>query len=113
LTALPTRITRFFGRPLVRRAFFMSGAPAFAGDLALLFGRHRSKTASFFAHSFHSHPPRYSETGCDRLSAARYDAKSCAGGLQGGCHHCRKTAVNKPLEVRHLRAFEQKASWPD
>jgi hypothetical protein len=39
----------------------MRRAAALAGDLALLFRGHRSKTASFFANSFHSHPPGYSE----------------------------------------------------
>jgi hypothetical protein len=37
------------------------GAPALAGDLALFFRGHRSKTASFLANTFHSHPPGYSE----------------------------------------------------
>jgi hypothetical protein len=43
-------------------AFFVRRAPAFAGDLALLFRRHRSKTASFLANTFHSQPPGYSDT---------------------------------------------------
>jgi hypothetical protein len=34
--ALPSGRTRFFSRPLVRRAFFMRGFPAFAGDSPLL-----------------------------------------------------------------------------
>jgi hypothetical protein len=38
-------------------AFFVRRATALAGDLTLLFGRHRSKTASFLANSVHSHPP--------------------------------------------------------
>jgi hypothetical protein len=46
----------------MRGAFFVRGATALTGDLTLLFGRHRSKTASFFAHSVHRHPPRCSET---------------------------------------------------
>jgi hypothetical protein len=34
--ALPSGRTRFFSRPLVRRAFFMRGFPALAGDSPLL-----------------------------------------------------------------------------
>jgi len=40
-------------------AFFVGCAATFAGDFALLFGRHRSKTASFFTHSVHSNPSWY------------------------------------------------------
>jgi hypothetical protein len=41
----------------MRGALFMSGAAALAGDLALLFTGHRSKSAAFFAHCVHSIPP--------------------------------------------------------
>src|SRR3954447_3793735 len=38
----------FFGRPFVRGALQMRGAPALAGDLALLFGGHRRKSPALF-----------------------------------------------------------------
>ena len=38
-------------------ALFVSCAATLAGDLALLFRRHRSKSATFFSHSVHSIPP--------------------------------------------------------
>jgi hypothetical protein len=41
----------------VRRALFVGCASAFAGDFALLFNRHRCKSAAFFSHSVHSNPP--------------------------------------------------------
>jgi hypothetical protein len=47
-------MTGFVRCPLVRGALFMSGAAAFAGDLALLFTGHRSKSATFFTQSVHS-----------------------------------------------------------
>jgi hypothetical protein len=54
LTALASRVAGFVGRPFVRGAFFVRGATALAGDLTLLFGRHRSKTTPFLANSVHS-----------------------------------------------------------
>jgi hypothetical protein len=38
----------------VSRAFFVGGATALAGDLALLLATHRSKSATFFARSVHN-----------------------------------------------------------
>jgi hypothetical protein len=47
LTALAPCRSRFIGRPLVRRSFFVSGATAFAGNFALLLGCHRRESSSF------------------------------------------------------------------
>jgi hypothetical protein len=38
LTTLATRVAGFIGRPFMRGAFFVSGAAALAGNLALFFG---------------------------------------------------------------------------
>jgi hypothetical protein len=38
----------------VSRALLMGGTPSLAGNLTLLLGGHRSKPATFFAHSLHS-----------------------------------------------------------
>jgi hypothetical protein len=51
LTTLATGIARFVGRPLVGCPLLVCGAPALAGDLALLFRRHRSESATFFTFS--------------------------------------------------------------
>jgi hypothetical protein len=42
---------RFVSSPFMSRAFFVCGATALAGNLALLLGRHRCETSSFFAFS--------------------------------------------------------------
>ena len=83
LATLAARVAGFVGCPLVRGALFVSGAPALAGDLALLFRGHRSKSAAFFAHSVHSIPPRYSTNQpvprrCDSHPAGREGYKSDA-----------------------------------
>jgi hypothetical protein len=51
----------------------MGGAPTFAGNLALFFGRHRSKTTSFFPQCVHRHPPR-GETLFTTTAARAHDA---------------------------------------
>ena len=39
--------------PFMRGSLFMRRTSALAGNLALLFGRHRGKSTAFFSHSFH------------------------------------------------------------
>ena len=51
-STLPTGFPRFGDSPLVGRAFLMSHSTAFAGDLALLLGIHRGKTAVASALTF-------------------------------------------------------------
>jgi hypothetical protein len=48
LTALAPGVSRLVGGPLVRSSLLVSGAATLAGDLALLFPRHRRETSSFF-----------------------------------------------------------------
>src|SRR3954471_15210723 len=58
LTALSTCVARFVGRPFVGRAFFVRRAASLAGDLSLLFGRHRRETPPLFAFTCsHRVPP--------------------------------------------------------
>jgi len=58
LAAFAPGIARLVGRPFVRCSLFMRGAPAFAGDLALFFRRHRRKPATFFSfRCIHCTPP--------------------------------------------------------
>jgi hypothetical protein len=58
LTALASCVPRFVGCPFVRRSLFMRGAPTLAGDLALLFWRHRRKPTTFFPfRCIHYAPP--------------------------------------------------------
>jgi hypothetical protein len=54
LATLAAGCARFFRRPLVRGPFFMRRTAALAGNLTLLVGRHRSKSAAFFSNSVHS-----------------------------------------------------------
>jgi hypothetical protein len=54
LTTLAASCPCFIRGPLVSRAFFVGGATALAGDLALLLATHRSKSATFFARSVHN-----------------------------------------------------------
>jgi hypothetical protein len=54
LATLAASRTCFVWRPLVSRAFFVGGATALGGDLALLLATHRSKSATFFARSVHN-----------------------------------------------------------
>src|SRR5262249_53932980 len=51
LAAFATSGSRFVRGPFMSRAFFVRGAPTLAGDLALLLGRHRCETSSFFTFS--------------------------------------------------------------
>src|SRR4051794_39885658 len=51
LPALAARIAGFVRGPLVRGALFVCRAPAFAGDLALLFRGHRREPTPFLAFS--------------------------------------------------------------
>ena len=48
--SLASGVTRFLARPLVRRAFLVSGLSALAGDLSLLRAVHRRKTTIFLCH---------------------------------------------------------------
>src|SRR5438067_850334 len=48
LPALAAGVAGFVGGPLVGRPLFVRRAAALAGDLALLFGRHRCESATFF-----------------------------------------------------------------
>lgn len=57
-------VTRFLARPLVRRAFLMSGLPALTGDLPLLRAVHRRKTTIFLCHV--RPPPRVPRVHKDR-----------------------------------------------
>jgi hypothetical protein len=47
--AFAARFTRFFRRPLVRRALLMCGTSTFARNFTLLLGGHRGKPATFLA----------------------------------------------------------------
>src|SRR5438093_8152413 len=61
LTAFAAGRTRLVGGPFVSRALLVRGAPAFAGDLALLFGRHRCAPSTLFALScIDATPPVFS-----------------------------------------------------
>src|SRR6266496_5498214 len=51
LTALAAGIAGFVCSPFVGSPLFVGGASAYAGDLALLFGRHRRKSPTFLAFS--------------------------------------------------------------
>src|SRR5207247_6342482 len=51
LPALTSGGSRFVGGPLVGRPLFVRRAPALAGDLALLFRRHRREPSSLFPFS--------------------------------------------------------------
>ena len=105
LAALAAGRTRFVRAPFVRCAFFVRGATALAGDLALLFGRHRSKTASFLANSVHSHPPGFSQNpSCDRPAVHR-DATPSRG--HGGYKADASPAEKRPRLSRWIHAVYQ------
>src|SRR5262245_44893463 len=56
LTALAAGIARLVGSPFVCGTLFMRCATALAGDFALLFGRHRRESPSFFTLCSHRAP---------------------------------------------------------
>jgi hypothetical protein len=92
--------------------FFMRGASALAGDLALLFRRHRSKTTSFFAHSVHSTPPGHSEPESDRHWQPMPPTRgSRAAGLHGGCQRGRKMLEIKLFDSRALHERPRVGLW--
>ena len=79
--ALAAGLTRFFARPLVRRALLMRGLAALARNLALLASIHRCKSAVFFGHHCllagpcrasrslrHGAPSRVKYSGCNRCA---------------------------------------------
>src|SRR6185436_1975956 len=57
LTALAAGRPCFVSGPFVRCTLFMRRAPALAGDLALLFGRHRRKPSTFLLLCGHGEEP--------------------------------------------------------
>jgi hypothetical protein len=92
----------------MRGAFFVRGAAALAGNLALFFGRHRSKTTSFLPHCVHGDPPRGIRL-TTTIGGGAADHR-CARALQGGCHPDRKDREIKPLIQRDLRETSDAAS---
>ena len=87
---LAPRGARFVGGPLVGRALFVRRAAALAGDFALLFGRHRRESSSFFAFCIHHSPPAWTTYG------------PCSDSVRGGgsCDLRRTRLVE-----RRLRSF--------
>jgi hypothetical protein len=93
----------------------MSGAATLAGDFALLFRGHRSKSAAFLAHSVHSFLPRYlQQPGGSSPHANRLRDSVGTRRLQGGCQPGRKGETTKWLYSRRLHEWlDRIGSWPD